>query len=117
MNARPRPSWSVRRRVVTSMTVFVLLLGLGVANRPIVAAAADRYNAYKVNQPGYKAKNGSWSFLNVPAQFKLNSIHAALLPTGKVLLIAGSGNNKKNFAAGTFKSIVWDPATNHFTLI
>ena len=113
----PRPSWSIRRRVLTTITVFVVLIGLGVVNRPVVAAAADKYYNYKISQPGYKAKNGSWSFLNVPGKFKINAIHAALLPTGKVLIIAGSGNKENNFDAGKFKTIVWDPATDHYTLV
>ena len=40
----------------------------------------------------------------------MNAIHAALLHTGKVLLIAGSGNNRKAFEAGTFETVLWDPA-------
>ena len=113
----PRPRWSVRRRVLTSIIVFLVLIGVGVANRPIVAAAADRYHEYEVGQPGYQSKNGAWAYLNVPAAFKINAIHAAMLPTGKVLIVAGSGNRENNFDAGKFKTIVWDPATNHFTLV
>ena len=44
----------------------------------------------------------------VPA---VGAIHAALLHTGKVLLIAGSGNNAERFEAGTFRSILWDPVS------
>jgi hypothetical protein len=41
----------------------------------------------------------------------VNAIHAALLPTGKVLLVEGSGNNWQKFDAGTFKTSLWDPVT------
>lgn len=44
----------------------------------------------------------------------VNSIHAAMLRTGKVLLIAGSGNDEKQFDAKTFRSVLWDPTTGEF---
>ena len=43
------------------------------------------------------------------------AIHAVLLNNGKVLLVAGSGNDPDAFAAGTFTSAVYDPATGTFT--
>jgi hypothetical protein len=45
---------------------------------------------------------------------RVNAVHAALLRTGKVLIIAGSGNNRKQFDAGSFKTLLWDPATGRF---
>lgn len=63
------------------------------------------------------ASIGRWSILNVPAESRVNAIHAALLPTGKVLIIAGSGNSSMNFAAGSFKTLLWDPKTDQFKLI
>ncbi len=45
----------------------------------------------------------------------VNSVHAALLRTGKVLLIAGSGNNEEAFAANSFRTVIWDPETGSFT--
>ena len=41
----------------------------------------------------------------------IRAIHATVLKNGKVLLIAGSGNNLANFNAGSFKAAVWDPVT------
>src|SRR4051812_3220245 len=110
MTPRPRPRWSARRRALSTITAFAVLTGLGLVNRPMLAAAEERYNDYEISRPEYKAQNGSWAFLDVPREFKVNAIHAALLPTGKVLIIAGSGNRLDNFKAGSFKSIVWDPA-------
>jgi hypothetical protein len=40
-----------------------------------------------------------------------NAIHAITGPNGKILLVAGSGNSKPTFQAGTFTSYIWDPAT------
>ena len=36
---------------------------------------------------------------------------------GKVLLVAGSGNNVDAFNAGTFKTSIWDPTSNTFTSV
>jgi hypothetical protein len=44
----------------------------------------------------------------------VRGIHVALLPTGKVLLVAGSGNDWRAFDAGSFKSALWDPVTRSF---
>jgi hypothetical protein len=53
------------------------------------------------------ASIGRWSVLDLPAQYRVNAIHAALLPTGKVLIVAGSGNIPVNFVAGSFKTLLW----------
>ncbi|MFF5210933.1 galactose oxidase-like domain-containing protein [Streptosporangium sp. NPDC000396] len=80
-------------------------------NLPAVAGfAAKKWHDYQINRDDYKARYGHWSFLDVPDEFKVNAIHAALLRTGKVLIVAGSGNNAANFAKGTFKTLLWDPA-------
>ena len=44
-------------------------------------------------------------------------MHATLLSNGKVLLIAGSGNDVDQFAAGTFRASIWDPATDTYQTI
>lgn len=74
----------------------------------------EKYHAYKIDQHEYKAENGRWSMLDVPAEYRLNAVHAAVLHTGKVLLIAGSGNNQKNFDAKKFETVLWDPDTGDF---
>lgn len=55
---------------------------------------------------------GSWQILakRTPAQ----AVHAAMLPGGQVLLTTGSGNDPVRFAAGTFTTTLWDPATGGF---
>lgn len=59
------------------------------------------------------ACTGSWS-VN-PQDAPVRAVHVALLRTGKVLLVSGSGNNFTNFAAGTFSTSIWDPNTNTFS--
>src|SRR5690349_5342395 len=58
------------------------------------------------------ACEGTWTTASSPSPVR--SIHAALMHTGKVLLIAGSGNDRTDFAAGTFKTAVYDPSTDTF---
>lgn len=59
--------------------------------------------------------SGSWQ-LN-PKSSPVKSAHAALLPNGKVLLIEGSANNANQFAAGTFRTSVWDPVADTFSSV
>ncbi|WP_030748656.1 kelch motif-containing protein [Streptomyces sp. NRRL F-5135] len=103
------------RRLAIGAAVVVAVAGM---NGPaLYRFSSEQYHEYKINRPDYKAANGHWGFLDVPAKFKINSIHASLLHTGKVLLIAGSGNNQKNFDAGKFESILWDPKDNSYKMI
>ncbi|KUJ66236.1 galactose oxidase [Streptomyces albus subsp. albus] len=76
--------------------------------------STEQYHHYRINRPGYKARNGHWDAVDVPERYRVNTIHAALLHTGKVLLVAGSGNNARNFAAKSFRSVLWDPEKNTF---
>ena len=55
--------------------------------------------------------------MDLPDDQKVNAIHAAVLPTGRILLIAGSGNKEDMFNAGTFKSLVYDPATGRSRVV
>jgi hypothetical protein len=57
---------------------------------------------------------GKWSLLsyqNQTFQMPINPIHMALMNTGKVLVISGSGNVPSNLA---FQSGIWDPANGNF---
>jgi Domain of unknown function (DUF1929) len=58
---------------------------------------------------------GSWEVSSKPSP--VPAIHVALLHTGKVLLVAGSGNDKAAFDAGTFRTSVWDPTSNTFSTV
>ncbi|MET9674092.1 kelch motif-containing protein [Streptomyces sp. NPDC006482] len=109
-----RPSKKFKKTLFGSGAVVVL----AALNAPAaVSFAEEKYHAYKIAQPGYKKEFGSWAEVNVPDRYRINAIHAALLHTGKVLLIAGSGNSQKNFDAGTFETILWDPVANTFKKI
>lgn len=60
-------------------------------------------------------RDGQWELLDFHSG--VVAVHAALLPTGKVLFFAGSGSSKNRFdspdfgniAKGIYTSVVWDP--------
>lgn len=106
-----RPSRKLRK---TALGAAALAAVAGM-NAPAAVGYAERtYHQYKIDRPEYKAAHGHWDLVHVPEKYRINAIHAALLHTGKVLLVAGSGNDEKNFRAGTFTSVLWDPERNTF---
>ncbi|MFE5394819.1 galactose oxidase-like domain-containing protein [Streptomyces sp. NPDC056568] len=95
------------RRFAIGTAVVVALAGM---NGPwLYRFGTEKYHQYKINQPEYKAANGKWEIVEFPEKYRQNTIHAALLRTGKVLLVAGSGNNQDNFDAKKFDTRIWDP--------
>jgi hypothetical protein len=111
---KPRPRPSTARRLLSGAIGLVVLGLLVFVNRPVVAFGSDALHDFSINRDSYKRKHGHWARLPVPRNFRVNAIHAALLHTGKVLIIAGSGNNREDFEAGTFRTVLYDPAKNSF---
>jgi len=58
------------------------------------------------------ACTGEWRTTTAPSPVRTS--HVALLHTGKVLLVAGSGNDAGAFGAGDFTTSLWDPQTETF---
>ncbi|MER0448331.1 galactose oxidase early set domain-containing protein [Streptomyces sp. Edi4] len=109
-----RPSKRMKKTLFGGGAV-VVLAGL---NAPAALSfATDQYHAYKISQPGYMRKYGAWHDAEIPKEYRTNAIHAALLHTGKVLIIAGSGNKQDHFDAGTFDTVLWNPKDNTFKKI
>lgn len=106
-----RPNRRTRRVAIAAAVVLALAAMNGPA---LYGFASEQYHQYKINKPEYKAANGHWDVVNVPDKYRINTIHAALLHTGKVLLVAGSGNNAANFKAKSFRTVLWDPEKNTF---
>lgn len=52
---------------------------------------------------------GRWTTCSLPTGF--NPVHASVLPDGSVLLMAGSGNDPAQLAAGHFQSYLFFPGT------
>ncbi|MEV6637579.1 galactose oxidase-like domain-containing protein [Actinoplanes sp. NPDC051470] len=112
---KPRPRPTLARRLASGLVALAVLGVVAVVNRPMVAAGSEAFHEFSINRQSYKERYGHWARLPVPPEFRVNAIHAALLNTGKVLIIAGSGNNREAFQAGTFRTILFDPATDTFT--
>ncbi|MFF8945381.1 galactose oxidase-like domain-containing protein [Streptomyces sp. NPDC014864] len=95
------------RRLGIGAVVVIALAGM---NGPwLYRFGTERYHQYVINKPEYKAANGHWDIVEFPKKYRQDTIHAVLLHTGKVLLVAGSGNNQDNFDAKRFDSRIWDP--------
>ncbi|MFG2266838.1 galactose oxidase-like domain-containing protein [Streptomyces sp. NPDC048720] len=95
------------RRLAIGTAVVVALAGM---NGPwLYRFGTEQYHQYKINKPEYKASNGKWDIVEFPPEYRQDTIHAALLHTGKVLLVAGSGNNQDNFDRKQFDTRIWDP--------
>ncbi|MER7203379.1 galactose oxidase [Streptomyces sp. CB01635] len=95
------------RRIAIGSVVVLALAGM---NGPwLYRFGSAKYHDYKINKPEYKAENGKWDIVEFPKEYRQNTIHAALLHTGKILLVAGSGNNQDNFDAKKFDTRLWDP--------
>ncbi len=106
------------QRLIKALLTLLVAGGLIAINGPtLVSAGKNALHDYKINSQGYKEQHGHWSLLSVPEEMRVNAIHAALLRTGKVLIIAGSGNDRRQFEAGKFHTVLWDPATDEFTRV
>src|ERR1700729_3983274 len=108
------PSERRRRRIRIQAVVGLLLLAalLVVNGPPVFSFAKSTYLGWKINTAGYKRQYGHWVSLNIPSDKQVNAVHAVMLNTGKVLIMAGSGNNIGDFRAGRFVSEVFNPANN-----
>ncbi|MER7173036.1 galactose oxidase-like domain-containing protein [Streptomyces mesophilus] len=62
-----------------------------------------------------ECKDGKWQVLATPNPVR--SMHSVVLHNGKILLIAGSGNDQAAFAAGKFTSAVYDPKNGTYKQI
>jgi hypothetical protein len=99
---------SLRNKIVTTTAVVAAVaLNGAVLSQPITKA----YTAFQESRPDYIAEKGRWETIELPAEYRVRAIHAALLYSGEVLLVAGSGNNRRAFEAKTFETILWDPVT------
>jgi hypothetical protein len=95
------------RRLAIGTAVVLALSGM---NGPwLYRFGTARYHDYVINKPEYKAENGHWQIIEFPKEYRQDTIHAVLLHTGKVLMIAGSGNNQDNFDRKQFDTRIWDP--------
>lgn len=98
-----------RRRTLIVSGAVVVVLGVNVP--PAWTFVANYEHDKLINSADYKSRYGHWDTVELPSDVRVNAVHAALLDTGKLLIIAGSGNNQQQFDAGTFRTLVYDPNT------
>ena len=110
----PVPHW-IRRKVIVPVAAVAVLGGANLP--PLYHGTVDWLHDRKINSAEYKAANGFWQVVELPKGQRINAIHAALLPSGRILLIAGSGNDREQFAAGTFKTMIFDPVSGATTQV
>ncbi|WP_395574601.1 galactose oxidase-like domain-containing protein [Streptomyces sp. BK79] len=88
------------------------------------SATTDDYTMDQVADPvpdpectgtAEECANGRWDVL--PTRNPVRSMHSVVLHNGKVLLIAGSGNDPEMFEAGTFETALYDPETGDYKAI
>lgn len=95
--------------------IWVALLVLVIIGSSAPAATAawrSMMRTSELNSDEYLAANGRWELMEYNSPVR--AVHAAVLPSGKVWLAAGSGNNTFDFNAGTYKTVVWNPADGTF---
>ncbi|QDG90139.1 DUF1929 domain-containing protein [Pseudarthrobacter sp. NIBRBAC000502770] len=109
-------TWAVAAGTTPAIPAGVDAISFGLsisANGTLLTTNYSVQEAAAPPQVGTPAQVGSWEVLNAP--MPLRGIHSTLLSDGRLLLIAGSGNEGSAFAAGTFKASIWDPNAGTFT--
>jgi hypothetical protein len=109
------------RNWIQPVVTLVCLIGASLpTGGPVLANFAHER---KVSSQEYTAQYGHWEVIELPEAFRTNAIHAALLPTGNVLLVAGSGNDQPTFDAykagdiSVLETVVLNPDTLEARLV
>jgi hypothetical protein len=113
-----RGKWRVRRPRRLAAGVVTVVLAAGVAaSTSASAGAADTTAAASgaVCAAGKACAQGAWQVLPVPSPVRAS--RAVLMYTGNVLLVAGSGGDPADFAAGILESAVFNPDKGTFKLM
>jgi hypothetical protein len=104
-----------RRKIIALVTLPAVLIGVNVP--PGIEMVENIVHQQMIDSADYQARHGRWDVIDLPEDLQVNAIHAALMPTGKLLIVAGSGNDRASFDAGTFRTLVYDPATGQSRLV
>lgn len=109
----PAAGWTQVTKPVPAMPAGTTRISFGVAGEANGALLTTGYSLVRdTTASSSLAATGRWTTASVT--LPVRSIHSTLLRDGRVLLIAGSGNDPSAFAAGTFKTSVWNPMNNTF---
>ena len=96
--------------VPNNRLTLMVLIGLVLISTACTAtdSTSDSPKSAAVSGP---STDGKWDMVDIPKGMRINAIHSVVLPTGDVLLIAGSGNDQEQFDAGTFETLLYTPST------
>jgi hypothetical protein len=83
--------------------------GVGTACRALVFGTAVCVALGTLSGVAGATDQGSLAVTTTPSDVR--AVHVSLLHTGEVLLVAGSGNDRNSFTAGSFKTSIWNPTT------
>jgi hypothetical protein len=115
-------AWSQLSAVTPPIPAGVDRIAFGISIYGVGQVTTDDYSAVDVTVApeavctgGVECTQGRWDIQ--PAPSPVRAIHSVLLRDGRVLMVAGSGNDADAFAAGTFRTTVWNPATGQFTAV
>src|SRR5438067_13684045 len=107
-------------RICCAAGFILALIGCGGGPSSTNATSIEPQNPSSPQTPSSPvtaAQNGQWSTLAYT--MPINPVHAALLHTGKVLIVSGSGNDPSNaFPSNTnpdYESAIWDPQAGKIT--
>jgi len=110
--------WTKATVVLPAMPVGTDLLSFGLSIDGDGTLSTTGYSLVRdtsgdVPAGSTEATLGKWT---VSAQdMPLRALHATLLTDGRVLLVAGSGNDPARLTGKDLRTSVWDPRTNTFT--
>jgi hypothetical protein len=115
----PAANWTNSTYQTPAIQAGVDAIAWGVSISANGTLTTDDYSTSAVSAPAPPvagtAAQGQWTVLNY--QMPIRAMHATVLKNGKVLLVAGSGNNVDNFNAGSFKASIWDPVAGTFNTL
>ena len=132
--SQARGKWRVRRPLglAAGAVTGILAVVAAASTSGQISAAATPYGKGMVTTDGYSTAGlaghasaacsagaactkGAWQVM--PFSGQLRAARAVLMYNGKVLLVAGSGDDINDFNAGTFQTSVYNPANGTLTKI
>jgi hypothetical protein len=116
----------IKKRRGQPIALFITtIVGLILASLPVAVPAVQAWqHEAQISSLSYKQAKGYWETISLPEEFRTNTVHAAVLPTGKVLLVAGSGNVRNTFISyhdnneiSVLKTVIYDPETREVKIV
>lgn len=112
-------NWTVAEVKMPRLPAGVDRISFGLSISAAGSLTTTGYELLQIAPPapvgGTAGQIGTWTVSNT--QMPLRALHTTLLSDGRILLIAGSGNDGNMFAAGQFTASVWNPTTDVYTPI